>query len=191
MRNIKNNIRTYFDHLSEREKYLIIGMIFLVSTFIIYLFYYFLLHKKIVKLEKKNKDYYEAILKIEEQGPIFLKNNKKPKNKIKPAKKEVQLFSLLGNLASQNELEIKSINEKSIVQEFPNIVTKDVEVKLSSVSLDKLARFLADIENLKKAPVYIRKLKINREYSDDTKVNINFIARTFYEKKDKGTKWIV
>jgi type II secretory pathway component PulM len=185
MKKLKDNLTTYFDHLSEREKWMLIGMFFLSVTFVIYLSYYFILQKNIVKLEKRSKEYYQSILAIEDIGPIFLSNNKKPKNTIKPAKEEVQLYSLLGNLASQNGLEIKSINEKPATQEFSEVVTKDAEVTLSVVSLDTLGAFLADIENSKKAPIYIKKLRITREYSDDTKVNIKFIARTFYQKPSK------
>lgn len=182
MKKLKNNINTYLDHITEREKIMLIAMIFVVIGFIVYLFYYFLLYKKMIKLEKKNSQYYEAILKIKDIGPEFIKNNSLKDNSIKIPKKEVQLYSILGAKAEKNSIEIKSINEKPVNQEFNNIITKEVEIVLNAVSLNKASKLLADIENINEAPVYIKDLNISREYSDDTKVNMKFSVRTYYEK---------
>jgi len=184
MKELKNSIKTNLEHLSDREKWMLIFMIIAVFMMLIYLVYYFMFFKKIKLAQVTLSKYEDAMIDLKMEGESYLINSKnKIKNKFKPAQKEVHLYSLIGSLAKKSDLEIKSINEKPIAQKYKTMVQKDVEVYIQAVSLDILAPFLVSIEKSKKAPMYIKTLKMNRDYNDDTKVSARFIVSTFYSKK--------
>ena len=190
MKRLKHSMKTYFEHLSDREKWMLILMFIAVFMMLIYLAYYFMFFKKIKLAKSTLVKYEDAMIDLTIEGESFLSNKtNNKKNKFKPAKKEVPLYSLIDSLSKKNELEIKSINEKPVTQKYKGIVQKDAEIYIQTVSLDKLAPFLVSIEKSKKAPIYIKSLKMNRDYNDDTKVSVKFVVSTFYEKpKDEKEK---
>jgi len=190
MKGLKNSIRTNLEHLSDREKMMLGVMFIAVFMLIFYMIYYFMFFKKIKTAQKTLSRYEDAMLDLKIEGEAYLVNKKmKNMNRFKPAEKEVHLYSLIGSLAKKNNLEIKTINEKPVTQKFKGITEKDVEVYMQGVSLDVLAPFLVSIEKNTKAPMYIKTLKMNRDYNDDTKVSARFIVATFYKKNEsKGKK---
>ena len=136
--------------------------------------------------------YEDAMIDLKIEGESYYSGKRRSKSKkFSPADKEVPLYSIIGSLAKKGNIEIKSINEKPVTQKYKNITEKDVEVYIQAVSLDVLAPFLVAIEKSNKAPMYIKKLKIDRDYKDDTKVNTRFTVATFYKKKNdtKEKKW--
>jgi len=183
MKNLKLSLKNYFDHLSDRERWMLIIMFIAIFMMLIYVAYYFMFSKKIALAKATLVKYEDAMLDLKIEGENFLANKASSKrNKFKPAKKEVPLYSLIDSLAKKNELEIKTINEKSVAQKYKGIIQKDAEVYIQAVSLDKIAPFLVSVEKSRKAPMYIKSLKMNRDYNDDTKVSVRFIVSTFYEK---------
>lgn len=189
MKELKNSIKTNLEHLSDREKWMLIIMFVAVFMMLIYLVYYFMFFKKIKIAKATLAKYEEAMLDLKIEGETYLINRKsKNKNKFKPAEKEVHLYSLIGSLAKKNSIEIKTINEKPVTQKHKGIVQKDVEVYIQAVSLDVLAPFMVSIERSNKAPMYIKTLKMNRDYNDDTKVSARFIVTTFYKKAEDKEK---
>jgi hypothetical protein len=184
MKELNNSIKTNLEHLSDREKWMLIIMFVAVFIMLIYITYYFMFFKKIKVAKATLSKYETAMVDLKINGETFLiKTKEESKNKFKPAEQEVQLYSLIGALAKKNNLEIKSINEKPITQKYKTMVQKDVEVYIQGVSLDILTPFLVAIEKSKDAPMYIKSMKMNRDYNDDTKVSIKFIVSTFYKKK--------
>lgn len=93
-------------------------------------------------------------------------------------------------MARKHNLEIKTINEKPIPQKSKEIVETRVQIYFSGIMLDNLSRFMADVENMKQAPVFIFSINIRRDYSDKTKINARLMVDSFYKKrdKDKGKK---
>lgn len=134
-------------------------------------------------MNKTIASYEERFSKIKKNGEEYLKNKKmqKPKSK-KPAEKEVQLYSVIGTLATKNGVDIKSINDKPIPQKSTDIIEKQVEVSINKIMLDKLAAFFADIENEESAPLYIKNMNVSVDYSNDTLLNTKILVGTFYKK---------
>ena len=188
MKGLKNSIRTNLEHISEREKIMLLVMFIFLFAMIVYMFYYFMFYKKIKIAQATLSKYEDAMIDLKMEGEAYLINKRlKNRKRFRPADKEVHLYSLIGSLAKRNNLEIKTINEKPVTQKFKGIIEKDVEVYIQGVSLDILAPFLVEIEKNSK-PMYIKTLKMNRDYNDDTKVSARFTVATFYKKNEEKKK---
>ncbi len=181
---LKNQIATQLEHLSDREKKMLFFMTFFLFLSIFYAIYHFSIKKKIDLMNKKIDSYEKTFSKIEVSGEEYLRNKKmqKPKTK-KPAEMEVQLYSVIGTLATKNGVDIKSINDKPIPQKTADIIEKQVEVSINKIMLDKLAAFFADIENEESVPLYIKNMNVSVEYSNDTLLNAKILVGTFYKKQ--------
>ncbi len=188
MKRIIDNFKIYLEHLSEREKWMLLGMAVFIFISLTYTSYFFLFKKKMDKLDKLIDKQLEMLTDIKISGEVFLQNKDKSKDvKRKPSETEVQLYSLIGSIASKNGIEIKSINEKPITQKSKEITEKQVEILVSNIMLDKLSKFLTDIENVDTAPLVIKSLNIKVDYSDATKLNAKLFVSTYYKKAEGST----
>lgn len=183
MKRIKDSLFTYWDHLSERERWMLLTMSIALIFFTVYLSYYFLLHKKMVLLENKVIKKQSILLDVKEIGERYLIEKRNKRRRQKP-KKRVKLYTLLGDLVSKNGVEIKSIDEVPVTQNFPGYERNKVKVEVNRIYLDRLTRFMAGIENMRELSAYINQMTILRNYSDPTKIDIKFSVTSIQKKEE-------
>jgi len=177
---IKETLAQQFAGLSNREQRLVLLTVSVAIVFILgggFLY----IQSSLTSKEKQinaQKEQLEQILALESEFLSAKDKQKAQANKLQG--KNISLFSLLQNSASDLGLVLKDLNEKKTPLKDADLVQVSVDVNLKEVSIDKLTSFLKSVESKAgEGLVKVTRLKTKTRFDNDQLLDVRMTVSTW------------
>ena len=178
-----DDVRGYLERLSQRDRNLLALLALVVGLFAILMAGTGLSRaasKRLSRIESKQKSLREVVQLT--AGYRQAEQQRQDVERKLKGSAQRNLFSYLEDLGKKDGLEIGSMNDKGSApagdDKDSKIMQSSVEVTLTHVQLDKLTKFLNDVEN-NPGMVRVTRLQV-RPRDDDAVLDAWFTVSTYY-----------
>ena len=177
---LKEKLMSQFAALSEREQRLV-GITALVAVVFIFGGGFLLMQSSLKSKEKQIKAQNEQLGQILALESDYNQAKNAQREEMRRLEgKNISLFSLLQNSASELGLSLKDLNEKKSPIKDSEMVQVSVDVNLKEVSIDKLTSFLESIESKSgKGLVKVTRLKTKTRFDNDQLLDVRITVSTW------------
>lgn len=177
---LKDKLMLQFSALSGREQRLV-GITAVVALVFVFGGGFLLMQSSLKSKEKQIKAQREQLGQILALESDYIQSKNAQKEEMERLEgKNISLFSLLQNSASELGLSLKDLNEKKSPVKDSEMIQVSVDVNLKEVSIDKLTSFLEAIESKSgEGLVKVTRLKTKTRFDNDQLLDVRITVSTW------------
>lgn len=172
-------LKTYYARLSERERYIVLGVGAAVILFIMISIYGFFAASasRMGKTIEKSKEHLKELSELKTSYIDAERQIRRLEQTIRRTNPNFRLPTELEKIALKHGVSIDSLKDRAGP---PNDLYQETQVLVSvrQVTLLTLINFLFEIENSRQL-LRITSLQVKPGFQEPTKLNVNFIVSTF------------